>query len=325
MTIFRSGRPTVRVLREDLGVTRLEDDLDAHSPLSEWDHPLIRKLTTSFGANPADDQHEGSIRSSRRLRLLEIKQSQWRGGVWIDEASGQPWLVTAGLAKGEHKDHDDFYVQVEAADKAGTSQAWLPTARDQLQLKRETAAALVLEWRLRLQAAVLDALEPIANGGEINIELPHPKEDEPAMGTATLTVELIREHAYNLDELLLEVNLSNEHKGSNLGWTVTLGLLAAVHPIETAWDWGSAIFSVALDKGRVADRIVELRVLVEERELPSWVPNGSAHRAHRQNLAEATVEGKGVRAMCGIFFVPSRDHVSLPHCETCDREFESLP
>ncbi|WP_404826337.1 DUF3039 domain-containing protein [Corynebacterium casei] len=40
---------------------------------------------------------------------------------------------------------------------------------------------------------------------------------------------------------------------------------------------------------------------------------------------QPTVEGSGVRSMCGVYFVPSQDHGALPSCSTCEEMYSLLP
>lgn len=313
------------MLREDLGVSLKDEQIDAHSPLSAIDHPIVRKSAESFGTNPADDIHEGPIRGSRRVQLLEVRQSQWRGGVWVDGATGQPWLVAAGLAKGNHQDHDDFYERVKRADESGTTETWLPTDRDRRQLRREEAAALMVRWELGLQAAILTALEKVLGGGETTVTITHPKGGEPEIGTAIVTVEPSLDTDYAHDDVLLEIDLSNIHKGSMLGWTATLRLLTTINPIQAAWDRSGNLYSPVPDAGRTSERVKELRALVGADELAVSVPNDLAHYSHRRNLAQPSVEGNGVRSLCGIYFVPTRDHATLPRCAICEERYQALP
>ncbi|WP_425426730.1 DUF3039 domain-containing protein [Asanoa hainanensis] len=46
---------------------------------------------------------------------------------------------------------------------------------------------------------------------------------------------------------------------------------------------------------------------------------------HRRDLALRSVEGLGVRSMCGIYFVPFRDHESLTRCPLCEERYLDLP
>jgi hypothetical protein len=77
--------------------------------------------------------------------------------VWADPETGVHWLVVAGLAKGNHEDHDDFYVRVQADNAGSAPRRWLPTDLDQRLLKRATAARLMTEWELAVQVQVLEA------------------------------------------------------------------------------------------------------------------------------------------------------------------------
>lgn len=114
--LSRRARPTLRLLREDLGsgwndpqpLRCLENgDLSSLHPLARLPHPIIAKAAESFGNNPEDDNFVGLILCVHSIELKEIRAEQWRGGVWMDDQE-VCWLITAGLAKGGHKDRDDF-------------------------------------------------------------------------------------------------------------------------------------------------------------------------------------------------------------------------
>jgi len=64
---------------------------DALHPLSELPHPIIRRAAECFSENEAEDQFEMRIASATELVLLEIKTSQWRGAVWVDQETGVCW------------------------------------------------------------------------------------------------------------------------------------------------------------------------------------------------------------------------------------------
>lgn len=84
------------------------------------------------------------------------------------------WLVVAGLAKGDHADHDDFYQRVEREVQVGDLTRWRPTSDDIRLLKRETAARIRTEWEIDTQAAVLEALRHVDSGGAIRSTSPTP-------------------------------------------------------------------------------------------------------------------------------------------------------
>lgn len=209
----RRSRPTLRLLAEDLTAgwdsphpqRFLSDgDHEALHPLSELPHPIITKAAESFGPNPGDN-FVGPIAGSAKLRLMEIKIAQWRGGVWADPNTGVHWLVVAGLAKGEHQDRDDFYMRVQRENDHGDPSRWLPTAEDERLLKQETAARLVTTWELNVQAQVLDALRAVHAGGSTRFEVAHPIHDQGLLATLTLDVTPVREPGYDADEIELEV------------------------------------------------------------------------------------------------------------------------
>ena len=163
----RRARPTLRLLAQDLTADwasphprRLLDEgrLDELHPLSELPHPIIAKATESFSHDATTDNYVGLIASSTSLRLMEIKAGQWRGGVWLDEQTGVHWLVVAGLAKGDHEDHDDFYRRIQREIRHGELSGWLPGEDDTRLLKRETAARVLTVWELGVQKRLLDVL-----------------------------------------------------------------------------------------------------------------------------------------------------------------------
>lgn len=123
--------------------------------------------------------------------------------MWVDPETGVHWLVVAGLAKGGHEDHDDFYVRV-AADNAGNApQRWLPTELDRRLLKRETAARLITEWELTVQVRVLEALRRVHAGGTDRFTIDHPLPGKVPLATLTVTVNPVREPDYESDDIVV--------------------------------------------------------------------------------------------------------------------------
>lgn len=330
----RRARPTLRVLQADLTSgwesahpqRALADGrlADLH-PLSELPHPLIDKAANSFGADPADDNFVGPIASSTRLRLLEIKQSQWRGGVWEDPETEVCWLVAAGLAKGGHQDRDDFYKQIDRENESGDPTRWLPTERDIRLLKQETAARLRTEWELRTQEAVFEALRDIHGGGTRRFEVNHPVPGKGRFARIDCTVSVVREVAYEADEVLVEIIPENQYAGSNLLWQLAVRVLTSIEPPEQRWDRFGNTYSNIGEPGAWADRVDALELLVRAGELAVSEPGSTSHYAHREHLAGKTISGEAVRGLCGAYFVPTQDHDSLPACATCQERLAELP
>ncbi|WP_308402607.1 hypothetical protein [Streptomyces sp. AC550_RSS872] len=84
---LRPARPTLRCLREDLGI----EVPPVTAPLDEIDHPVPAKPSEQFVDE--DAKHE-RIRSVDDHVLFKAKVQRWRGAVWLD--AGLPWLVAAG-------------------------------------------------------------------------------------------------------------------------------------------------------------------------------------------------------------------------------------
>jgi Protein of unknown function (DUF3039) len=297
---------------------------DLH-PLSELQHPIIAKAANSFGADAAEDNFVGPIASSTRLRLLEIKQSQWRGGVWEDPETRVCWLVVSGLAKGGHQDRDDFYKRIERENQSGDPTQWLPTDSDIRLLKQETAARLRTEWELETQQAVLDALRVVHVGGSQRIDISHPVPDKGAFAHIDLTVAAVREDGYEADEVLVEIVPETQYAGSALLWQLTVRVLISIEPPEQRWDRFGDTYSNIGEPGAWTERVSDLEMLVQAGELAVSEPGSTSHYAHREHLAGKTINGEAVRGLCGAYFVPTQDHEALPPCPTCQERLAELP
>jgi hypothetical protein len=330
----RRARPTLRVLQDDLRAGWESQHaqpragvggLDPLSPLSELPHPIIQKALESFGDDPQRDNYVGRIRSSTHFALFEIKSGQWRGGVWIDPDTGVCWLIAAGLAKGDHTDHDDFYERVKRANRSGEIDKWLPTDDDRRQLKRERAARLLPDWELNIQRLVLEGLRAISRSGTTAFALPHPTEPVRRFGECTLTVAQVNEPDFEYEEIVVEIDLENEFRTSNLGWQATIRVLISISPPETSWDRFDNTYSTIGEIESHVLRIDQLRAITNDGQLAQSNPNNRAHYAHRRNLVFSSVAGLGVRSMCGVYFVPYQDHESLPKCPVCENRYLELP
>lgn len=325
----RRARPTLRVINEDLGAgwaspearraAAAGREIDLH-PLSELDHPIVAKAVECFGEDPSQDNPVGPIRASTAYPLYEIKVSQWRGGVWIDPDTAVCWLVVAGLAKGNHEDRDDFYQRVQRQHQGEQAASWLPTAEDRRLLKREMAARLLLEWELHVQSQVLSALQQVATGGTVVIDIAHPSPQQGRLATVELEVCSIMDGT-PVDEVLIEILPSqSKYRGYDLWRKLVLRVLCSVHPPEQDWDTARDIYTNIGEPGAWTVRCGELSALVQRRELALTVSGQVSHYTHRKNLTESTVGGRAVRAVCGVFFVPTQDHEKLEVCTTCERD-----
>ncbi len=330
----RRARPTLRVLAEDLTAGWgspdslrhiAEGEYDSLHPLSELPHPLIAKAAASFGLDATQDNYVGPIASSTTLRLLEIKLAQWRGGVWQDPKTGVCWLLVAGLAKGDHRDHDDFYLRVQRENDDGDPKRWLPTPDDERLLRRETAARLLTRWELKVQADVLAMLGEVQTGGSVRALVQHPSPGKGELAQLILTVTPVREADYRADEIELEVLPLPAHAGSDLAWQLTVRALISLSPPEQGWDRYKDSYTNIAEPDAWTARVAQLEALAAAGELAESEPGTYSHYAHREHLAGRTIAGRGVRALCGCFFVPTQDHEKLPTCPACQERFAALP
>jgi hypothetical protein len=329
----RRARPTLRLLAEDLTADwesprprRLltAGDVELLHPLSELPHPIITKATESCGADPADDHYVGPIAASTKLPLFEIKTAQWRGGVWEDRATGVRWLLVAGLAKGDHQDHDDFYLRVKRENDTGDPRRWLPTPEDHQLLRQETAARLLTEWELATQQQIRDALREVHAGGSTRLNIPHPRHGQGRLARLTLVVTPVREPGYEADEIELDVAPISTYAGTGLLWKLTIRALVCLSPPEQGWDRYKDSYTNIAEPGAWTTRLAELEKLVAAHELAESEPGRHSHYTHREHLAGNTIEGHAVRALCGAFFVPTQDHEKLPLCPPCRERLSEL-
>lgn len=330
----RRARPTLRVLNDDL--TTGWDDASARRaladgrletlcPVAELRHPLIAKSREWFGSDPAGDSYHQPIACAANLGLFEVRAGQWRGAIWTDQDSGVRWLVAAGLAKGNHADTDDFYVQLARIFEAERQAMFLPTAEDQRLLKLETANALIHAWELSLQQNVADLLAEIASaGGRRRMTVEHPIH---AQLLATVDIEMAVESGdgYAAEVFVVEVDVERPFRGRNLTWTMMTRILTCIYPPAQDWDRSGATMSAMAEMGHAARQAQNLGQLTARGELSRSVPGTVSHWAHRKNLAQSTVDGHAVRAMCGVYFVPFQDHEALPVCPECAEVRELMP
>ncbi|MFV3114653.1 DUF3039 domain-containing protein [Gordonia amicalis] len=286
-------------------------------------HPILVKAATSFGEDASDDNYVRPIASSKSLPLLEIKAGQWRCGVWADDDLNVCWVLVAGLAKGDHEDHDDFYKRV-ARESADPSR-WMPTDVDVRLLKRERAASLLSEWELATQQQVADGLHSVCAGGTARFELPHPVRRHGTLATVEMSVVVVRDASYQADEIVVDIVPNARHAGSNVFWQATVRVLTTLSPPQQGWDRYKDSYSNIAEPGRWSERVTELGELVERGALAESEPGQVAHYSHREHIAGSVVQGTAMRALCGIFFVNTQIPDDLPQCPQCTERWQQLP
>ena len=293
-------------------------------PLTNLAHPILRKAAEAFGECEAEDNPVGLIRSSNSIRLLEVKVDQWRAGIWQDPESGFNWVVVAGLAKGDHQDRDDFYKRVERADSNNSSFEWMPSAEDIRLFKVETAAERLLHWELVIQKLVLEALKELTPQGQTSFKIPHPRDEAKEFATVEMIVKAENDGGYDYDSVVITIDGDPALVASNLMWEATLRVLISISPPAEGWDRVGDTFSTFVEPNQLLQRLDELEGFVAREELDVSKPTDRSHYSHRYSLTESTVNGEAVRALCGIFFVPTQDHKKLEKCSKCCENYDAI-
>ena len=316
-----TARPTLQVLRslhdgwEDKFQQRAvqEGRYDSVHPFAALRHPILRKCAQELGPDPARDGEKLTIRVSGVLRLVEIRSSQWRAGVWTDP-DGARWIVATGLAKGGHGDHDDFYQVLEARCGSERSRhSLLPTPEDVHFLKRETAALVRTRWELEIQRSLAQVLRSLGTAPSAEVRIPHPVKDcSFARVRVTLTKDVdVEDYVVEVDEL--------DRPGSPLAYVLERRILVSISRPVQAWDVAHGMYSAMEEPGHLSAQIALLDTAVDADELLLPDLGNQAHRVHRRHVGDASINGNAVRALCGTFFVPTQDAEGLEECPECRR------
>lgn len=168
-----SVRPTIRCLKADLGLSLPNVD----TPLSELDHPLIKKANEQFGLPTGPRER---IRCIDDTVWFKVKIQRWRGAV-VDD--GEPsWLVAAGTRQSGSP--DDFYDALATAARAARArynascaqslktdtcgEPWLPTADDLDRYRAEHGVRMLRELRTTVrELLVLSLLDGNEHSAEV--------------------------------------------------------------------------------------------------------------------------------------------------------------
>ena len=244
--------------------------------------------------------------------------------MWTDHESGVRWVVTAGLAKGGHKDHDDFYEQLELLVGLGKANSLLPSEKDRLLLKRETMARELTRWEMEIQESITLALEAVLSLGIHRIDIRHPLRPEK-FAAIELAYASVADLSDGCEELVVEFIFENKFVGSELGWEARTRVLNTLCPPVQKWDRTKDIYSIVMEPGFCARQVELLRTANSDGQLMQAELGNASHYAHQRHIADSSVFGKSIRALCGVYFVPSQDHKEMPVCPNCTGVHQRLP
>lgn len=331
----KRARPTLRLLREDLGearfsylASRCEEDQASVYGLSELDHPILIKAAESFNGNSTEDHHEGAIKAALHYLLFEIKNSQWRGGVWKDDA-GTAWVVTAGLAKGGHKDHDDFYKKIERHHQSPeTAAALLPTALDRKLLLAEETNAIYLAWKLDIQRTVHAGLISALSGNPTVKILSFPEgtfSKVPPADREVLSFLIAVDETSGLAEVSVRFTIRSRWANLKLSWDLQTFVLNTIYPPLYRWDaLPNSLFYCCEEEGFWQEQASKLKESIAKEEILPLVEDPHSHYLHKTDIENSTHSGEPKRALCGMYVVSHRDTEGLEQCPDCAHEYARL-
>ena len=138
------------------------------------------------------------------------------------------------------------------------------------------------------------------------------------------TVELSITTEDGIEDICLSF-IEQSKPNSGLAHRLEYRLPTCIAPPEQGWDKSFDIYSAMEDEGHYARQVSILEEAKSQGCLVNSVPGCVAHVTHRYHIADASVEGKAVRALCDIFFVPRTDPTPLPRCTECERRYRELP
>ena len=294
-------------------------DWNSLRPLAELPHPILQKAREILGSEPVNDHPRGLIDCSGELRLAEVRSSQWRAGIWTDP-DGVRWVVATGLAKGGHEDGDDFYQALAARCATAEGRDQLkPRDIDARILKTETAANMLTRWQLAIQRECLESLRDCPAGATRQRPLPDPVTGKPPIAVLRLAYEI----EDGLDCFLVEF-LECRRLGSRLHHQLERRVLTSIAPPAPDWDVAGGIYSAMEGSGHRGAQIERLTSADARGELLTTEYGQMAHYAHQRHIGGSLVDGEAIRALCGVFFVATRNPDAFPECPACLTAYQEL-
>ena len=323
------GRPTFAVLKS-LGAD-WTDPADRSAvmggqkipgPLHELGHPIVSHTAATFITGEDQDVKRESISGLTNPVWWKVKTNRWRGAVYQDP-NGIFWLCAADLRReGERTDfYKQFMAEVERSGPAG----FLPTEDDQARLRLELAEARLDEWERRIHCDAGEALVAAMDTKSADFTIASLTGDQP-LCAVKVEVDLVNDDdpAQSVAEVLITIERLDWGQ-ADLAEESDIIVLAAIQPDEQAWDvinlGGHPLYTLTMGAA-------ELESLVGSHE-PTATPGRTcagtiSHYAHKSRITEGAILGKGVRSLCGTWFVPRQDAELLPTCPSCEALHRNL-
>lgn len=325
------ARPTLRCVREDLATDwddvaqqrAILERVTVNCRMSELDHPVVRHATATWPVGTSLTARE-SISGLSDPPFWKLKTGRWRGAVYVDPATGQAWLVAAGLRRAG--DDSDFYATFMAQVQSGGIEVLLPSSDDLDLLSAEQVSEELAAWEAAVHETSVTAFEGAAATGTSTFDLAGLTEDDPSLATVTVEVVNVGEEPEDgVTEVVLSIRCRDWSR-QELFRHAEILVLAALMPNEQAWDAShtgdASVFSFMVSRDEF--KAVLTAALRRDRPPGAVEAGREAHWTHRGRLVEKAVAGEATQALCGTWFVPRQDPVPLPECERCGAVQDAL-
>lgn len=310
-------------------------------PLSKLSHPIIQAghaLTSDAESSHNLIVYQHSVALGLPSVWRELRRDQWRGLVTQPAPSKEWWLIHAGLRR--QGDRNNVYKLTDSSD-ATELMEFLPTQDDLELLKIEKSVLAQLRWKSACLVALIDSIVRVGQG-EVGSDEPAALPVNPAHPGCKLHFSVTLERLAEDDEtpsselpaeIFVSIRIDNWSDEVVRQAIVPL-MMGFIDPAQENWTAfcsadKTTTYWVMVSESRLAQLIAAAAIPSHStpvRNLSCAAPETRhGHYVPRDPLVDAFVSGGELRALCGKWFVPTKDHSGLPICGECERAFALLP
>lgn len=316
----RPPRPTLRFLRllpresfpEPGALQAIENREWSQVRIDSIEHPLIADAIRRFAQGLPDRHQEASKQLGRAVFEVRSRTgAAWRGAAVLDE-HGDPWLVWAAP-------HDKFHAQV--CDVLKNLDRWMPTAAEYKLRDRDAEANRLSVWHKETITFFCQAVAEAVNTGKDTFSFPGYDHN------THLTLSITLEHdaptgAPETDSSLVTLQLRLGGSCDSFVQLVLPVLQPDISLIDSTYTQnGDLELWVSVSQAKLFQLLAAVGISDGEIDPnPPCTPLSHLHYVGCHYLSEALVIGAATRAVCGLWFVPTRDEsADLPLCPECER------
>lgn len=312
---------------------RTDDPQSKLHQLSQLDLPLLNVALlndsrTLLHDGKFPDAHKTSSRAARSTiyELRERSGAAWRGAGLLSDNSETLWVILA-------MPHDEFHKQGAAKIEKMRKDGRLgPTSADSKILKLDHTAVDRKTNRIAIIRSMIDALKRSQlHGSPARVTMPEVEGLQTAemfvgLSDAPSEAKAWDPELAHLNHGLITVELELSNISDNSRDWLLRTTLPFLQPDQTMIE---TIFRKTLSSLILLphSKLMQLPTL-DNSQLHATQPNSITtptrlHYTAKAGLTEAYIQGRAVRAVCGIWWVPVGDdhtHNDLPVCEECESE-----